>query len=203
MLVENGITGTGSGYNQANYYSGGAAGPMGGWENLSDPVPAASMVYDLVGRDILGGWAGWEGAQSVEANDVVSDSWTYTVPADWNYENMTVVFLVLDGETGAVLNADEREIWTVSNNEIDNLQHFVLSPNPTSGIATLDLQLGKAADVRIELINSIGQTISVQEVDNSYGDLFQFNLSNQAAGAYFVKVAVGNQVRVERLMVTK
>ena len=203
VLVENGITGTGSGYNQANYYSGGAAGPMGGWENLSDPVPAASMVYDLVGRDILGGWAGWEGAQSVEANDVVSDSWTYTVPADWNYENMTVVFLVLDGETGAVLNADEREIRTVSNNEIDNLQHFVLSPNPTSGIATLDLQLGKAADVRIELINSIGQTISVQEVDNSYGDLFQFNLSNQAAGAYFVKVAVGNQVRVERLMVTK
>lgn len=203
VLVENGITGTTSAFNQANYYADNAAGPMGGWESLPNPVPAAQMVYDLVGRDILGGWAGWEGTANVEANDVVTGSWTYNVPAAWNYENMSVVFLVLDDATGEILNADEREIWTVSDTEIDNLQRFVLSPNPTSGIATLELQLGKAADLRVELINAIGQTISVSQVDNSFGDLFQFNLSNQPAGAYFVKVAVGNQVRVERLMVTK
>ncbi|MBK6901678.1 MAG: choice-of-anchor J domain-containing protein [Saprospirales bacterium] len=203
VLVENGITGTGAGYNQVNYYANNAAGPMGGWESLPATVPAADMVYDLVGRDILGGWDGFDGAEDVEANDVVADSWTYTVPNAWNYENMTVVFLVLDGNNGEILSADEREIWTVSNNEIANLQRFVLSPNPTSGIATLELQLGEASDVRVELLNSIGQSVSFQQADNSFGDLFRFNLSNQPAGAYFVKVAVGDQVRVERLMVVK
>lgn len=204
VLVENGVTGTGSAYDQVNYYSGGSVGPMGGWEDLADPVPAADMVYNLVGRDILGGWDGWDGTLDVVANDVVTGSWTYTVPEAWNYENMTVIFMVLDGITGEIHNAAESTLEVFSNtNEIDNLQRFVLSPNPTSGMATLDLQLGEASDVRVELINSIGQTLSIQQVDNSFGDLFQFNLGNQPAGAFFVKVTVGDQVRVERLMVTR
>ncbi|MBK7408502.1 MAG: Omp28-related outer membrane protein [Saprospirales bacterium] len=209
VLVENGITGTGSGYNQANYYSSQANNiPLTGyygfnWQTLPNPVPAAQMVYDIVGRDILGGWDGWDGTQNVNADDVVTGSYSYTIPAAWNYENMFVVFMVLDGNTGEILNADEREIWTTSTTEIDNLQRFTLSPNPTTGYATLNLQLEKAADVRVEVLNTVGQTLIVQQADNSFGGLFQFNLGNQAAGTYFVKATVGDQVRVERLIIAK
>lgn len=209
VLVESGIAGTGSSYNQANYYSFQANNiPLSGyygfdWQALPNPVPAAQMTYDIVGRDILGGWDGWAGTQSVSADDVVTGSYTYTLPAAWNYQNMFVVFMVLDGNTGEILNAAEREIWTLGNTEIDNLQRFVLSPNPTNGYATLDLQLEKAADVRVEVLNTIGQTLNIQQADNSFGGLFQFNLENQAAGTYFVKVSVGDQVRVERLVIAK
>ena len=50
VITEDDVTGTASGYNQANYYSGGGAGAMGGYESLSDPVPAADMHYDHVAR---------------------------------------------------------------------------------------------------------------------------------------------------------
>ncbi|MBU0764321.1 MAG: choice-of-anchor J domain-containing protein, partial [Bacteroidetes bacterium] len=39
IISENEVTGTAAGWEQANYYSGGANGPMGGYENLADPVP--------------------------------------------------------------------------------------------------------------------------------------------------------------------
>lgn len=203
VLVENGVTGTGSGYNQVNYYGGGSAGQMGGWETLPNPVPASQMVYDEVARDILEGWGGVAGTADVNADDVVSKTWTYQVPSNWNWENMYVVFMVIENATGEILNADERYLWTVSTEEINNLQRFVLSPNPTTGLATLDLQLGQAADVRVELVNMMGQTLSMQQLDNSYGQQFSFDLSKQAAGTYFVKVTVGDQVRVERLVVAK
>ena len=42
-----------SGYNQVNAYAGNALGPMGGFESLPNPVPAAQMVYDHVARVLL------------------------------------------------------------------------------------------------------------------------------------------------------
>ena len=60
VVVEDGVRGTGSGYNQVNAYSGGANGPMGNYHNLPNPVPAAQMVYDHVARAILGNWVGTE-----------------------------------------------------------------------------------------------------------------------------------------------
>ncbi|MBL7832200.1 MAG: hypothetical protein JNK41_14330, partial [Saprospiraceae bacterium] len=54
-LIEDGVTGTSAGYNQSNYYSGGSLGPMGGFENLPNPVPANQMVYNHVARALFGG----------------------------------------------------------------------------------------------------------------------------------------------------
>ena len=45
VIIEDGVTGTGNGYNQANYYSGGAQGPMGGYENLADPLTPCMPDY--------------------------------------------------------------------------------------------------------------------------------------------------------------
>jgi hypothetical protein len=62
VVVEDDVTGTASGYNQTNYYAGGGNGPMGGYESLPSPVPAAQMVYDHVGRSLLGGYNGQAGS---------------------------------------------------------------------------------------------------------------------------------------------
>ena len=70
VIIEDNVTGTASGYNQTNSYAGGANGAMGGYESLPNPVPAASMVYDHVGRALLGGFAG-------QANSVPT---TITIP---------------------------------------------------------------------------------------------------------------------------
>ncbi len=109
VLIEDGVTGSGSGYAQANYYAGGGAGPMGGYEDLPDPVPAEQMVYNHVARDILGGWAGFAGSVPSElvAGDVAVHSLTYELSASWAPLHMHAVVMVIDQQTGQILNADQ------------------------------------------------------------------------------------------------
>ena len=56
VIVEDSVRGTASGYAQANYYSGGGNGPMGGYENLPSTIPASQMTYNHVARVLAGGF---------------------------------------------------------------------------------------------------------------------------------------------------
>ncbi|MCB0704010.1 MAG: Omp28-related outer membrane protein [Saprospiraceae bacterium] len=201
MLVEDGVTGTGSGYNQANYYAGGGAGTMGGWESLPGTVPAADMIYDDVARDILGGWAGFPGATAVVAGDQVVWEDTYTVPADWDESNLEVVFTLIDGQTGAFITGATKMVGEPSAvEEIEALTDVRVTPNPTSGVAELQLNFTEAVDVNISVLNAIGQTVYTADYNNTLGDRYQLDLSNQASGVYHVRVVVDGQIHTERLV---
>ena len=55
-LTEDGVSGTGNTWGQANYYSGGTdlIGDDGvNWADLPSTVPASQMIYDHVARAIL------------------------------------------------------------------------------------------------------------------------------------------------------
>ncbi len=119
-LKEDHVTGTGSGYAQANFYSGGAAGTMGGYENLPDPVPADQMVYDDVARDILPAFNGMQGAIDVLPDDILSYQLTYDFPNNWDPREMEVVFVMLDNTHGGVaLNVDASEITIICPSSLD------------------------------------------------------------------------------------
>ncbi len=101
MIVEMHVTGSNAQYNQVNYYAGGAAGPMGGYESLPDPVPAADMIYDHVGRKLLGGQ--WGEAGSLPSDLIVkgeeySHTFTYTVPASYKPEDIRIIGTVMKYE---------------------------------------------------------------------------------------------------------
>ena len=96
MVVEMHVTGTASSYNQVNYYAGGSNGAMGGYENAADPVPAADMVYDHVGRKLLGGTWGVDGSlpDNIERDTPYSHTFSYTLPDGYNQENIRIVGVV-------------------------------------------------------------------------------------------------------------
>ena len=107
MLIEDGVTGTGTGYAQANYYSGGANGPMGGYELLPNPVPAEDMVYEHVARALPGGFYGVEGSLPDEVEVGVPYTWDFSVTLDpeWDIQNLKIVGVVADENTNRVMNA--------------------------------------------------------------------------------------------------
>src|SRR5699024_3773439 len=107
IVVENGFSVTGRNWGQSKYYSGGSQGTMGGFENLPQVVPASDIVYDRVGRAIIGGYYGEEGSipSAVSDGDSPSYSFTYTFPDEIDAENAYLVALLLDTESGAIVNA--------------------------------------------------------------------------------------------------
>ncbi|HLS52881.1 MAG TPA: Omp28-related outer membrane protein, partial [Tissierellaceae bacterium] len=134
VVIEDGVTGTGVGWGQRNFYAGGAAGPMDGWENLPDPV--TDFEYDRVARALIGGFNGESGSipTEIEEGETYSYEFTYTHPEGMNPQKMSFVALLIDQETGEILNAAEEPIpyeLGLDKNIVDN---FKLYPNPASDV---------------------------------------------------------------------
>jgi PKD repeat protein len=114
VVVESDVTGTTSQWNQANYYAGGGNGNLIDWDGtnwatLSNPVPAANMVYNHVGRVLVGGWNGVPGI--IPADVVYGSPYTYefthTLAAASDPAEVTVVVMLIDANTGVIANAYE------------------------------------------------------------------------------------------------
>ncbi|HEY1644761.1 MAG TPA: T9SS type A sorting domain-containing protein, partial [Candidatus Saccharimonadales bacterium] len=89
----------------------------------------------------------------------------------------------------------------------DNDEVFSLYPNPNTGEFTVDLsRLSNNTDeVRIEVMNMIGQTVITQITGISGGHMRQFiNLPNgTAAGTYIVRLTAGKNVYTAKINVSK
>ena len=116
-LTEDGVTGTDAGYNQSNAYAGGGNGVMGGYESLPSSVPAAQMVYDHVARSIA---PSFEGSSisfpaNVNAGESVISNYSFTLPADWDENNMHIVGLLISPD-GRIDNAASTSITEAVSN---------------------------------------------------------------------------------------
>ncbi|MBN2682844.1 MAG: T9SS type A sorting domain-containing protein [Bacteroidales bacterium] len=197
VIMENGVTGTASGYNQANYYSGGANGPMGGYESLPNPVPAAQMVYNNVARAILGGFEGSAASipATIVADNAYSQAYTYTIPAAYNENNIVIVGMVIDNATGEIMNGVKSDISVGFENNILPTE-VVIYPNPSNGI----LNVRNAENSTITVYNVLGEVvISVNNAEN----LQMINLTNQPEGTYIVKIENNNSVVTQKFILNK
>lgn len=168
IVVEDGVTGTTAGYRQANYYAGGAAGPMGGYENMANPVPADQMVYDHVGRALLGGYNGQEGSVPSTLTDGQSVSYTfnYTVPSAYNMDNMHGVAVIIDQNTGEIVNANIIPINTLGvNDAVVDANAFAVYPTPAS--SHVNLNLAEAGKYKVTIYNTAGQEVLSHKVNAS------------------------------------
>ncbi len=106
ILTEDGVTGPAPSYNQTNSYSGGGYGPMGGYENLPNPIPAERIAYDHVGRQLLCDYDGIQGSfpSSLPSGQTASYEFTYTLDENYDYNYVRVIGLLIAPD-GTVENA--------------------------------------------------------------------------------------------------
>ncbi len=193
VITENGVTGTTAGYNQVNYYAGGAQGPMGGFENLPDPVPAADMVYHFVPRALFGGFNGMENSipDVLEAGEEFMVEWTYTVPANFNVKEMNVITFILDDETGEILNGSTAPLdQQLSAVPLIPMGKTSLYPNPTSDIMNLSVDFLSETPVSMRIYNTYGGLIKdLGTINLSNGTAFEkINVSDYAPGMYILEL---------------
>lgn len=203
IITENGVTGTGNNYSQANNYSGGNFGPMGGYENLPNPVPAEDMVYDFVGRELLGGYNGQPGSVPTTITDgqEASHTFSYTVPTTSTRSNIRAVAVLIDQNNGEVVNAYQFPISLANLSEQTNKTEMNIFPNPTSDMATLEFETD--GETNIQIINSIGQVVFVKDVNASGSQSLEISTSELDAGIYNVILTTQNERASKRLSVVK
>ncbi|MFM2393344.1 MAG: hypothetical protein RLZZ546_1326 [Bacteroidota bacterium] len=199
VVIEDGV----KGYNQANYYAGGSAGPMGGYEALPDPVPASKMVYNEVARSIPFGFLGKESgigknAKSREFYDFTLD---VELPAGVVEENASLALVILDN-VGTMVAADHTESKAVSvKDKVFENASCIVYPNVTSDVSFLSLNQFKAENVTLSLYNNIGTLVAKK----SYGELsgqniLQIDLSQLADGMYYAHIGIGKEIKIQKIV---
>lgn len=205
VVVEDDVKGTASGYNQTNYYAGGANGPMGGYESLPDPVPASQMVYDHVARALIGGYSGVTNViPNPTANlGVYNYNFTYTVPATEKVDNMILIAVVLDKTTGEVVNVVKKSYTkTVGTQDImPELVDFEVSPNPSNGQFRIKLALDNAEDITVFVTDMMGKRVATILENQKVSQLnHTLDLSAQSNGVYLINVQSKNGVSVQKVV---
>ena len=107
--------------------------------------------------------------------------------------------------TGAADCTDIIEVVVEITVDTEELPEFIeqlrVQPNPTSGAATLVIELTEAQPLQIELLNSVGHTVQTYRPGRVSSYTQRLDLETAAAGLYFLRVRVADTVRTERVVV--
>ncbi|MFT5265154.1 MAG: thiol-disulfide isomerase/thioredoxin [Polaribacter sp.] len=207
VLIEDGMTGTGNDWAQANAYAGGGNGPMGGYELWGSPVPANEMVYDHVGRALIGGFDGQNEFTGAYAAGVTTDFIfeAYDIPSDMNMDNVHIVGLLLDSD-GVVVNAFSSSVdealafGLTANKEVYDNNLATVFPNPVQNSTRVSMSLEGAKEVSISVVNTMGQTVSANDYGSMSGTVqLDYDMSGLATGIYMMHIKAGDTIMTKKI----
>ena len=217
VLSEDGVTGTDAGYNQSNAYAGGGNGVMGGYETLPSSVPAAQMVYDHVARAIAPSFDGSSVffPANVNAGESVVSNYFFTLPTDWDTENMHIIGLLISPD-GRIDNAGSTSISEAVSNgyelgpnlgetnpldfQIDDV--LKLYPNPTSAKLNVTLDMGNSKMNELKVYNYKGQVIENFNLKAQFGSwTYTLDVAKFAPGVYAVSYASDKGIAMKRFVI--
>lgn len=208
-IVEDSVTGTGSGYNQVNYY---AASPtdtnINPWYKKGNPI--VGFAHRHVVRHFLGGTWGTAGIiPSTTVPDVMySQNYNFTIPSGWNIGRLHLVPFIseynsnfLSGKNQVLNSArmdlngqvsiDAPEAVYISGiDEISSLNGVSVFPNPANESVTVSYQLESETKLSYDLYNMMGQLVtSVSESQVPKGTInTTLNTENLGSGIYLVSI---------------
>lgn len=212
-LVENDVTGTGSGYNQSNYYAGGGSGVMGGYENLPGSVPASQMVYDEVARAISPSFLGYAGfSDATQSGNSKTFNFTFQLDANWKANDMHIVGLVMssDGkiDNGSTSTIDEAVTnGYISGTNVLGTNEFTFNPseisvypNPVVNELTIELNGDSKQDISYSIIDVVGKTVLTGTTVNN-SSIIKLDISSFKKGVYFINFSDKQENVVQKIVI--
>ncbi len=197
VLIEDGITGTTSGYNQSNAYANNANGVMGGFELLPNPVPASQMVYDHVGRLIYPNFPGLNNSfpASINANDSFTHNFSVILNPSYNFNKLDIAGILID-PSGRIDNGSKTTVEEAIvngfvsgtmvlgvNNSLSSIGPVSVYPNPsaTEFNVIIPEQMKSASSLQVfDLQGKLIETVLIQGRTN-----FGVDAQNWPSGVYF------------------
>jgi hypothetical protein len=90
----------------------------------------------------------------------------------------------------------------IANEEVESLESFVVSPNPSNGIIGMDVRFDQITNFSINIHNIVGQRVYVRETEaQEFKE--QINISDLPNGIYMISIIAGNQITTKKIVVAK
>jgi len=212
VFTQDSVKGAASGYNQTNYYSGGSVGPMAGYEDLANPVPAASSKFEHVARALIGGFTG--AANSVPTANAAGTtmdytSAAYTIPTAQatNLAKMHAITLLINQTTGEIVSAQTTPVpySTVATKDLtDGSVAVHMYPNPVRDQATITMTLAQNSDVQLHIVDMNGKIVMEQNYSNQSGNIkLPFAVGQLPIGSYLLTLTAKGQTATEQFSIVR
>ena len=160
---------------------------MNGPSTATLTVIPSGGLGDLLGDDSFYTYHWSNGATTKVLSNVASGSYTCTV----------------SDVSGCALEAIVTGNITVGTKDPASVQSFTVSPNPTSGKLIVNLDLASASDVRVEVLNTLGQTLQAQDLGKVSSLTLPVELGNVAQGTYFLRVTLDGETAIRRVVLQR
>lgn len=137
-----------------------------------------------------------DGINGAQYSQCGQDGYYYIVdPAG----DTVVTMSVADFGTGTTHNFCITAPSSIENavSQVNNVQIF---PNPNNGRFTVALSLGQSMTAELQVYNAMGQLLQTKEQNGANFYNYNLDLSAEAAGLYFVKIVVGNEVITRKVV---
>lgn len=208
VIVEDGVTGTTKGgYDQHNYYSGGGSGVMGGFELLSNPVPASKMVFDHVARSIVPSFAGMPNSfpNSVTSGSSYTHDFSFDI-SKYKSANIKIVGMLIAPD-GTVDNGSSTDITTAVQNgyvtgiDIMSKIHSELTifPNPANNMVYIKGFKGRG---HLSILDMSGKEVYT-DVINQNEITKAVSIANLNDGMYIIRTISNDEVITSKMVVRK
>jgi hypothetical protein len=171
VVTEDGVSGTDNKYAQANAYANNALGPMGGFENKPDPVPASDMQYNFVVRAV-GPTPEGEAGQlpAVLTHNTIYDKEVKAkIDPAWKFGKMRVIVMLIRHDDSTILNASKSLFYLNVSNTNNETIDAVVYPNPAADYSIVKFSLAGEEKVNCLVTDITGRTVFQRTSEYSRG----------------------------------
>ena len=203
-ITEDGVVGSGTGYDQVNYTNTTAGHPF---EGAGDPI--IGFVHNQVLRANPSGVYGNAGVipSTVSPGSQYSETFTYVIPAAYDETEINIVGFVSYAGPGIgdreIMNASDARLSSASIIENNLISGFTVAPNPVKGDFSLVIDLRQEVTADIVIYNVNGQKVG--DIDSgtyAAGEhTIQANTEDLTTGVYYITINTGNNSFTEKLVV--
>ena len=205
-IIEDSLSGTGSNWDQRNFFNGGASEPYMSLQGAGDPIPG--YKHHHVVRKMLGGSWGQAGTipATVKRGDRYVFSQTFKADSKWKMANVHIVGIVQQWDTDKlkrpIINCVEGEVELLTGTNSTTFHPgFRVFPNPVSDLVWVEYTATENSNSQIQIINSLGQEIHSQAANHQPGThTLSISMEDFTPGIYFIKLTNAKHVLVERVI---
>jgi hypothetical protein len=205
-VLEDSLSGTGSSWEQRNFFNGGASDPYMSLQGAGDPIPGYQHNHVL--RKMLGGSWGMDGIipTTVKKGDRYVFSQTFQADTKWNMDHVHLVGIVQQWDQDRfrrpILNAVEGEVEMLTSTGATTLDSGLkVYPNPVRDALYLEFTSEGKTDSQLRILDALGREVYQRRVPAANGNRrLVIPADSFAPGIYYVCLTTGDQVRVNRIV---
>jgi hypothetical protein len=213
-VVEDNIDQTGNGYNQTNYYHTGQYGTSHPYYQAGNPIVGYNHRH--VVRQVFPSGNPWGESAIIPTNPVANSSYsktyTFTLPAGWDENEVSVVPFLAYFNTASsereIINAGTANLLSLVTSDIEinkDVESLDVFPNPSSSISNVKFNLSQNINTSIQVLDITGKVVFSENfgILSEGNQLIQINVSNLNSGLYFVRLQLGENQVTRRISVIK